>query len=357
MVMTRLAGAIDGVIGVDTHRDTLAAAATDPVGGLLAQTSVRTDAAGYRQLFEFAQAQVPGRRCWAVEGAGSYGAGLAAFLQAHGERVVEAGQPKRPPRRSGAKSDALDAVRAAREALTQDHPLTPRRRGDREALRVLLAARQSACAAKVSAINQLKALIVGAPEELRAELRGLTTRHQIARCARFRDRPARSLEHRMTDRVLRSTAQRIQLLAFEAAGLRAELERLVAAVAPWLLELPGVGPISAAQVLVSWSHAGRLRSEAAFAALAGANPIPASSGQVIRHRLNRSGDRQLNRALHAVVVARLRDDPDTRAYAARRTSEGKSSRDIRRCLKRAVARQLFKLLERHDQPGVHALRA
>jgi transposase len=161
----------------------------------------------------------------------------------------------------------------------------------------------------------------------------------------------------MTDRVLRSTAQRIQLLAFEAAGLRAELERLVAAVAPWLLELPGVGPISAAQVLVSWSHAGRLRSEAAFAALAGANPIPASSGQVIRHRLNRSGDRQLNRALHAVVVARLRDDPDTRAYAARRTSEGKSSRDIRRCLKRAVARQLFKLLERHDQPGVHALRA
>jgi transposase len=211
------------------------------VGGLLAQTSVSADAAGYRRLFDFAQAQVPGRRCWAVEGAGSYGAGLAAFLQAHGERVVEVGRPKRPPRRSGAKSDALDAVRAAREALAHDHSLAPRRRGDREALRVLLATRHSACAAKVSAINQLKALIVAAPEELRAEL-----------------------------------------------------ERLVAAIAPWLLELPGVGPISAAQVLVSWSHAGRLRSEAAFAALAGANPIPASSGQVTRHRLNRSGDRQLN---------------------------------------------------------------
>jgi transposase len=241
MAMSRLASAVDGVIGVDPHRDTLAAAAIDVVGGLLAQTSVSADAAGYRRLLDFALAQVPGRRCWAVEGAGSYGAGLAALLQAHGERVGEVGRPKRPPRRTGAKSDALDAVRAAREALTQDHPLVPRCRGDREALRILLATRHSACAAKVSATNQLKALIVGAPEELRAELRGLATRRQVARCAALRDRPARSLEHRMTVRALRSTAQRVQLLAAEAAGLRAELERLVAAVAPWLLELPGVG--------------------------------------------------------------------------------------------------------------------
>ena len=124
------------------------------------------------------------------------------------------------------------------------------------------------------------------------------------------------------------------------------------AVAPWLLELPGVGPVSAAQLLVSWSHAGRLRSDAAFAALAGANPIPACSGQVTRHRLNRSGDRRLNRALHTIVLARLRDDPATRAYAARRRSEGKSARDVRRWLKRAVARQCFKLLERLDRPGV-----
>jgi transposase len=203
--------------------------------------------------------------------------------------------------------------------------------------------------------NQLKALIVGAPEELRAELRGLASRQQIARCAALRDRPARSLEHRMTIRALRSTARRIQRLAVEAAELRAELERLVAAVAPWLLELPGVGPISAAQILVSWSHAGRLRSDAAFAALAGANPIPASSGQVIRHRLNRGGDRQLNRALHTIVLARLRDDPATRAYAARRRGKSTSIREIRRCLKRAVARQLFKLLERCDRPAVELL--
>jgi transposase len=239
--MTRLTGTVDGVIGVDAHRDSLAAAATDPIGGVLAQTSVGADAAGYQRLLAFARAQVPGRRCWAVEGAGSYGAGLAGFLQARGEQVVEVGRPKRPARRSGAKSDALDAIRAAREALAHDDPLAPRRRGDREALRVLLATRRSACAAKVCAINQLKALIVGAPEELRAALRGLATKRQITRCAQLRDRPARSLEHRMTVRALRLTAQRIQCLAVEAAGLRADLERLVAAVAPWLLELPGVG--------------------------------------------------------------------------------------------------------------------
>ena len=158
---------------------------------------------------------------------------------------------------------------------------------------------------------------MGAPEELRAELRGIWTKRQIARCA----------------------------------GLRAELERLVAAVAPWLLELPGVGPISAAQVLVSWSRRPAAFG-AAFAALAGVNPIPACSGQVTRHRLNRSGDRQHNRALHTVVVARLRDDPQTRAYADRRRGEGKRARDVRRCLKRAVARQLLKLLEWLDRPGL-----
>jgi transposase len=322
--LSRLAGAIDGMIGVDPHRDTLAAAATDVVGGLLAQTSVTADAAGYRRLLDFARAQVPGRRCWAVEGAGSYGAGLTAFLQAHRQRVVEVGRPKRPP-----------AAHRGQERWPGRRPRGPGSAGprpsagaspawDREALRVLLATRHSACVAKVSAINQLKALIVGAPEELRTELRGLATKRQITHCARLRDRPARSLEHRMTVRALRSTARRIQVLAAEAAELEAQLERLVAAVAPWLLELPGVGPISAAQVPVSWSHAGRLRSEAAFAALAGVNPIPASSGQVIRHRLNRSGDRQLKRALHTIVLARLRDDPDTRAYAARRRADGKA---------------------------------
>jgi len=156
---------------------------------------------------------------------------------------------------------------------------------------------------------------------------------------------------------LRATAQRIQSLAAEAGQGLDALAVLVQALAPWLLEIPGVGPLSAAQVLVSWSHAGRLRSEAAFAALAGTNPIPASSGQVTRHRLNRGGDRQLNRALHTIVLVRLRTDPDTRAYMARRTAQGKSRRDAKRCLRRVIARQLFRLLERYDQPGVEILRA
>jgi transposase len=324
---------------------------------VLAQTTTSADAAGYQQLLDFACVQVPGRRLWAVEGVGSFGAGLAVFLQQRGEQVVEVGRPKRLAARTGAKSDALDAVRAAREALGQDRLAIPRRRGEREALRVLLTTRRCATLARVAAIGQLKALIVGAPEELRAELRGRSTSTQIDSCATLRQRPTRSLEHRATVRALRATAQRIQLLAAEADQLQAELTVLVGAVAPWLLEVPGVGPLSAAQVLVSWSHAGRFRSEAAFAALAGTNPIPASSGQVTRYRLNRGGDRQLNRALHTILLVRLRTDPDTRTYMARRTAEGKSGRDAKRCLRRVIARQLFRLLERYDQPGVEILRA
>ena len=192
---------------------------------------------------------------------------------------------------------------------------------------------------------------MGAPEELRAELRGRSTAGQIDYCAGLRARPTRSLEHQATVRALRATAQRIQALAAEADELEAELTVLVGAVAPWLLEVPGVGPLSAAQVLVSWSHAGRFRSEAAFAALAGTNPIPASSGQVTRYRLNRSGDRQLNRALHTILLVRLRIDPDTRAYVARRTAEGKSRRDAKRCLRRVIARQLFRPLDATTDPA------
>ena len=145
-------------------------------------------------------------------------------------------------------------------------------------------------------------------------------------------------------RVALSTALRVQFLTGEASQLEGEIGRLVGAVAPWLLELPAIGPISAAQVLVSWSQAGRLRSEAAFAVLASVASIPASSGQVTRHRLNRGGDRQLNRALHTVALVRLRDDPTTRADAARRRGDGKSPLEIRRCVKGAIARHLFKLL-------------
>jgi transposase len=186
--MTILADQVDGVIGVDTHRDTLTAAAVTPVGGLLKQLAVAADGAGYQRLLDFACTQVPGRRCFAVEGAGSYGAGLARLLAERGEWVVEIDRPTRPARRGG-KTDALDAVRAAREALTQEHLAAPRRRGDRQALRMLLATRHGAVVARTCASNQLKALIVGTPEELRAELRGRSTSSQVSYCAALRDRP------------------------------------------------------------------------------------------------------------------------------------------------------------------------
>lgn len=186
--MTVLAEQIDGVIRVDTHRDTLAAAAVSPIGAVLATTDSPANTCGYRRLLDFARESVPGARCWALEGTGSYGAGLAAFLDTAGERVVEVCRPKRPAVRGGRRTDMLDAVRAAREALTSEHLIHPRRRGEREALRVLLATRQGAVRACTAAVNQLKALLVSAPDELRAELRGKTSKAQVAHCAKLRDR-------------------------------------------------------------------------------------------------------------------------------------------------------------------------
>jgi transposase len=347
-----LAEQIDGVIGVDTHRDTLAAAAVSPIGSVLASTDSPANARGYRRLLDFAREHVPGRRCWALEGIGSYGAGLAAFLDQAGERVVEVCRPKRATNRGGRKTDMLDAIRAAKEALATEHLIQPRLRGEREALRVLLATRQGAVLASTAAINQLKALIVSAPDGLRAELRRLKRPVQVTHCAQLRDRPAQDLEHRMTARALRSTAQRIQSLQAEAKDLEKEILTLVRRAAPELLGLLGVGPITAAQILVSWSHQGRFRSEAAFASFAGVAPIPASSGLTNRHRLNRSGDRQLNRAMHTITLIRMRLDSATKAYVARRITEGKTSRDAQRCLKRVICRQIFKILERTDRTKI-----
>jgi transposase len=198
-----------------------------------------------------------------------------------------------------------------------------------------------------------RSAFVGFRLDLRAELRGRTSDAQISDCARLRDRLTRDVEHRTTVRAVRCTAQRVQALKVEADDLEQEISHLVTQIKPQLVELPGVGPISAAQVLISWSHPGRLRSEAAFATLAGAAPIPASSGLTNRHRLNRGGDRQLNRALHTIVLTTSRTDPDTRAYITRRLSEGKTLRETKRCLKRIVARQQFRLL--HHQPATESV--
>ena len=329
--MGMLAEHADHVIGVDTHRDTNTAAVLTEGGAVVAQQQCATDAMGYRRVVAFADEHASGRRVWAIEGTGSYGAGLTSHLLERGEWVVEIDRPARPARRNGAKTDNLDAVRAAREALTRDHLAAPRARGDREAMRVMLAARQGAVVARTKAIGQLKALIVNAPEALRDQLRAGTTDQQLVKCSRLRTVPTHSLEHRATVRAIRAVARRALFLEAEAAEHESELEQLV----------------TAAQFLVSWSHHGRIRNEAAFATLGGVAPIPASSGQTVRHRLNRSGDRQLNRALHTVALSRLQHHSETKAYAARRTADGKTRREIRRCLKRAIAREIFRLLEAH----------
>jgi transposase len=267
-----LEGKVDAVIGVDTHRDRHTAAILNPNGGLLAQLEVPSSQAGYATLFGFVTGHTPGRRCWAVEGTGCYGAGLAGFLADHGEWVTEVDRPKRPRGRNGAKSDPLDAIRAGREALGREHLATPRQRGQREALRVLQLTRSGAVKVTADARRHLKALLVTAPEPLRQALRGGTWLTQARACAALHAEPAAPVEDRATVRALRLTAQRALAAHAEAEALEKELRALVKAMAPVLLAQPGVGPITATQVLVSWSHPGRLRSEAAFAMLAGVAP-------------------------------------------------------------------------------------
>ena len=296
-----------------------------------------------------AEQHAPGRRAFAVEGTGSYGAGLTRFLTGRGERVFEVGRLPRQRRGSG-KTDALDAVRAARSVLAQERPAMPRSSGEREALRALMAAREGAVNAKRAGLCQLRDLLVTTPEPLRAELRPLTQ----AGCSRASRRPGRKAEQDPELRgallALRSVARRIKQLIAEERELAREIKTLTEKLAPQLLDQPGVGPLLAAQVVLSWSHKGRIRSEAAFARLAGVAPIPASSGQTIRYRLDRSGDRQLNRALHQILVTRRRIHQPTIAYIERRISEGKTRREANRCLKRYLARSLYRLLENGAPP-------
>jgi transposase len=344
--MPMLEGQVDTVIGVDTHRDRHAAALLDRNGGVRATLEVPSDQAGNVRLLRLADEQAPGRRVWALEGTGCYGAGLTWFLVDRGEWVVEIDRPKRPRGRHGAKSDVLDAIRAGREALARDHLTTPRQRGHREAIRVVHTTRAAIVQAGADARRQLKALIVTAPEPLRDRLRGRPWRQQVCACVELVAASTDPVEHQATVRALRLTAQRVLAARHEATQLEGELRQLVTVMAPALLGQPGIGPVTAAQLLISWSHPGRFRSEAAFAMLAGAAPVPACSGQVVRHRLNRGGDRQLNRALHTIVMLRQVHHGPTRAYTSRRIAQGKSQREIRRCLKRSLARQLYRLLER-----------
>ena len=343
-----LAEMVDHVIGVDPDRDRFTVALVDAkTSGVHAQASFSTTPAGYAAALEWADAEsVPEGRVWSIEGAGSYGAGLCTTLQSAGEWVLEFSRPETRSANDGAKTDELDAVRAARELLGRKKLTQPRARGTREGIRALLVARRGAQAARVAAINTLKALVVTAPVGLREQLRDFTTTALVKTCQRMRLGEGLDDETAGTKAALRHVARRIGDLEGELATIDRQLKPLVTTAAPQLLDEPGVGPVTAAQVIVSWSHAGRCRNEGAFARLAGVAPIPANSGQTQhRYRLNRGGDRHLNNALHTVVLTRSRDDLASRDYIARRITEGKTPREARRCLKRYIARHLFRLLE------------
>jgi transposase len=335
-------------VGVDTHKDTHVAAARDQLGRRLGTTQVPTSSAGYAQLLSWAHA-LGEVVAWGVEGTGSYGTGLARFLAAHGQRVVEVNRPDRQARRRRGKSDAVDADAAARAVQAGEATGVPKAQdGVVEMLRALRAARQTAVKARTQAINALKGLLVTAPAELREQLGGLPTGRLVGAAAEL-EVGTLTTPTAATKLALRGLAQRYQYLDAEIALLTEQLDALTARHAPKLRDLHGVGPDCAAALLIAaGDNPRRLHSEAAFAALCGTSPVEASSGKTRRHRLNRGGDRQANAALHRVVVVRLRWHQPTRDYATRRTTQGKTSKEVIRCLKRYVAREVFAALHQTD---------
>ena len=341
-----LADELDYVVGVDTHRDQhVLAVVVVPTGAVIAQRSVAATAHGYAASLRFADEFAPSRRLWAIEGAGHYGAGLARHLTARDEMVHESARSSRAERRLHGKDDPLDAIRAARSVIGTGTRATPRSGERQEALRVLTVARRSAVDVRRVALVQLRSVIVTAPEAIRQELRVLPVTELVRRCSRLRRSNARTADHLATVLALRSLAQRIQAATHEAALLEREILGHVRALAPELLDEAGVGPIVAAQLIVSWSHKDRVRSEAAFARLAGVAPLPASSGLTTRHPLSRGGDRQLNRALHTVILHRRQHDPQTKQHIDRRVAEGKTHREATRLLKRYLARHLYPVMQ------------
>jgi transposase len=335
-------------IGVDTHKDLHVAAARDQLGRRLGTTMAPATSAGYAQLLAWARG-LGEPVAWGVEGTGSYGAGLARFLAAHGQRVLEVNRPDRAARRRRGKSDPVDADAAARAVQAWEATGTPKAQdGMVEMLRALRVARQTAVKARTQAVNALKGLLVTAPAGLREQLEGLTTTKLIRQAAAL-DPGTLATPTAATMLALGGLARRYQQLDAEISLLTRTLDQLTIKAAPKLRELLGVGPDSAAALLITaGDNPGRLHSEAAFAALCGSSPVEASSGKTRRHRLNRGGDRQANAALHRIVIVRLRWHQPTRDYAARRTAEGKTRKEIIRCLKRYVAREVFAALHQTD---------
>jgi transposase len=332
------------LLWVDTHKDVHAAAVLGATGRLLGTALFPTAIAGHDQLLAWLRNHGQVIRV-GVEGTGSYGAGLMHHLRSAGVHVVEVNRPNRQMRRQRGKSDPVDAEAAARAALGGTATGTPKSQdGKVEAIRVLRLARRSAMKARTQAANQIQAIIEAAPSTLRESLRVLSFSKliPIARRLRWRGPITPLTAAKLT---LKGLADRWAGLDAEIRQLDDQLESLVEDAAPRLIALPGVGAETGGALLVAiGDNPDRLRSEAAFAALCGASPVDASSGRQQRHRLNRGGNRDANRALWVIVMCRMAKDATTRAYVEKRTRHGLSKREIVRCLKRYVARQIYRTL-------------
>ena len=338
------------VAGVDTHKDTHYAAVITVTGQRLGAAQFPATGAGYRALHEFITCHGPLLRA-GVEGTNSYGAGLTRHLLGAGVEITEVIRPKRQVRRMRGKSDEIDAYAAATTALAATDTVTAKTSdGLVEALRVTHAARRSALKAHTEVIVQIKSLLVTAPDHIRDEYRDLSTPKLVSRLAASPARTGDDLVAARTRAALKRLAERYQRLDEEITAYDTDLAELVDTLNPALAQVKGISAVTAAQLLITaGDNPERITSEAAFAMLCGAAPIPASSGKTTRHRLNRGGDRAANSALHRIALVRLATDPDTRAYAEKRIAEGKSKKDILRCLKRAIARETYRLIV-HPHP-------
>ena len=344
------------VVGVDTHKHVHVAVALDLLGGRRGELTISADSSGYAALAAWAE-QI-GKAVFGIEGTGSYGAGLASFLRRQGYRIIEVNRGDRRGRRTNGKSDTLDAEAAARAVLSGQASAIPKTAdGVCEMIRQVKIARDTAVKARSAAIITLKTLIVNAPGELREVLEPLTDRKLIDRCAALESGdlvdPSESVKH-----ALRSLASRWLMLSTEIGTHDKALDTITLAAAPSLREAFGIGPDSAAEMMiVAGDNPHRVRSEAAFAKLCGACPIPASSGVTNRHRLFRGGHRQANAALYRIVIVRMRWHQPTIDYVTRRTTEGLSKKDIIRCLKRFVAREIYNALITDHQARIDLLDA
>ncbi|QNI06580.1 IS110 family transposase [Mycobacterium kubicae] len=342
------------VVGVDTHKDVHAAAVVDVGGALLATASFGADREGYRALIEWA-AQFGTVLRFGIEGTGSYGRGLASAVRRHGHEVIEVARPNRQDRHRRGKSDLFDAENAARAVLAGQAEAIPKTAdGAVEMIRHLKVAKDAAVKARTAAMQSLKAVLITAPAELRETLQPLPDTALLRRCAALRPGQLTSVTA-AAKYSLRAIAQRWHNLHAEITAHEQLLGRLVDQLAPRLTATIGIGPDNASQLLLALGdNPARLHSEAAFAKLCGVCPIPASSGKTVRYRLNRAGHRQANAALHRIVIVRMKYHHPTRAYVARRTTEGKTKPEIMRCLKRHIAREVWTHTKHlRQQPHAH----